>query len=144
MQNIDWSLHLWHTVPPSLSLKMQSSGLTNAYCMQVLLWRWFWSQSMIDCDHDNDEGDLHRTVSALTNATCMLLPLPRSCLFATDQCYSREPRSVLAPVQQYFYSSTTTCGGTFPPVPGQSDLCSKPWNSRRWNANSEFSKYFWL
>ena len=52
-------------------------------------------------------------VSALTNATCMLLPLPRSCLFATDLCYSTEPRSVTVPVQQYFYSNTTTRGGTF-------------------------------
>ena len=51
---------------------------------------------MMDWDHDNDEGDLYRTVSALTNATCMLAPLPRSCLFpTTDQSYITESRSVL-------------------------------------------------
>ena len=51
---------------------------------------------MIGWADDNDEGDLYRTVGALTNATCMLAPLPRSCLFPTaDQSYITEFRSVL-------------------------------------------------
>ena len=45
---------------------------------------------MIGWADDNDEGDLYRTVGALTNATCMLAPLPRSCLLTNPTSQSSD------------------------------------------------------